>query len=352
MKDTFFIHAVNIHQGGGERLLNALLVAIAPQRRVVLNVDLRMPIFVKLPPCVEVRRIKNSVSARLLVELWLRLKAKKNDSVLCFGNLPPLLGLKAFTSVFVQNRYLVEARGLNGLKPWTRLRILIERFWFRWGARNVNQYIVQTSSMQSLVRILAKVDVPVVVAPFIAPCAGERNVVAPHVGKLDESMAQFVYPASGEVHKNHRRLIDAWRILAGEGIRPRLLLTLDISVFPLLWNWIREQVLEHNLNVENLGLIDAASMSVVYSQCEALIYPSLVESFGLPLLEASLAGLAIVAAELDYVRDVAYPKETFDPRSATSIARAVKRFCGVQPAKPRLLSPGEFLKLSMKRPTR
>ena len=42
----------------------------------------------------------------------------------------------------------------------------------------------------------------------------------------------------------------------------------------------------------------------------------------------SLLDLPIPASELDYVRDVVNPVETFDAGSAVSIARAVRRFLG------------------------
>ena len=43
----------------------------------------------------------------------------------------------------------------------------------------------------------------------------------------------------------------------------------------------------------------------------------------------------MLASELDYVRDVVDPEESFDPASPVSIARAVKRFLGIpEPALP------------------
>ena len=64
----------------------------------------------------------------------------------------------------------------------------------------------------------------------------------------------------------------------------------------------------------------------MYRRVDALIYPSFAESLGLPLIEARQARLPILASELDYVRDVIDPEESFDPMSSVSIARAVKRF--------------------------
>ena len=66
-------------------------------------------------------------------------------------------------------------------------------------------------------------------------------------------------------------------------------------------------------------------MRILYSQGPVIVFPSYFESFGLPLVEANALDLDIIASELDYVRDVCIPQETFDPHSARSIARAVLR---------------------------
>lgn len=81
----------------------------------------------------------------------------------------------------------------------------------------------------------------------------------------------------------------------------------------------------------------------MYEHAKALIYPSTFESFGLPLIEARHAGLTVLAPELDYVRDILDPEQTFDPDSPISIARAVKRFMAVDEQKSPLIDSSEFL---------
>ena len=70
---------------------------------------------------------------------------------------------------------------------------------------------------------------------------------------------------------------------------------------------------------------------------------SFVESFGMPLIEAKQLGLAIVAAELDYVRDVVTPIETFNPNSSVSIFLSVLRYLGEPSPLVELKSPHEFI---------
>lgn len=136
----------------------------------------------------------------------------------------------------------------------------------------------------------------------------------------------FVNVGSGESHKNHRRLIDAWILLTREGCHPSLVLTVDAAEFPGLYDWIEAQKRIHRLRIENMGALSQSRVAELYNYSCALIYRSTLEPFGLPLIEASNAGLAVLAGELDYVRDILNPDETFDPNSAVSIARAVKRF--------------------------
>ena len=52
---------------------------------------------------------------------------------------------------------------------------------------------------------------------------------------------------------------------------------------------------------------------------------------------------AIIAPELDYVRDLVNPAETFDPNSGLSISRAVKRFLSLGEGRQKIYSPADLL---------
>ena len=57
----------------------------------------------------------------------------------------------------------------------------------------------------------------------------------------------------------------------------------------------------------------------IYEITDFLIFPSLNESLGLPLIESSIYGIPIIASDLDYVYDVCKPLMTFNPFSETDI---------------------------------
>jgi len=340
---TFFVHATNVHTGGGQSLLHALLLALPNDLNVVALLDGRMETPVKLPINLEIKRVKPSIWQRLKAEWWLAINVKEDDIVLCFGNLPPLFQLSGRALVFVQNRYLIDLISLRNFSFKTRLRLEVERFWFFWKARNAYAFVVQTPSMQTTLELSDRVGgKPVYVLPFVSIRDGYQRDLESPKHKIAE--CDFIYVASGEPHKNHRRLVDAWCLLAQEGFYPSLWLTLDADIHSDLCIWINQQKIRLGLRIENLGVQPHEEVKRLYAQVKALIYPSTFESFGLPLIEARQAGLAVVASELDFVRDVLDPEEVFDSQSPVSIARAVKRFMGSDEKALPLLNAAEFLK--------
>ncbi len=338
--NKLFIHASNVHQGGGRSLLDALLNAF--QGEVVLTVDERMPLSGALAKSVQLKRVKPSLVCRLNAERWLARSVAPEDIVLCFGNLPPLFKLRGHTAVFVQNRYLIDDVKLNGFPLRVRLRLVVERLWLSSKMTNASEFIVQTPTMKRLLEIKTRGRVPVRVLPFVSEPKGyARSVLQSKVQK--ENDFDFVYVASGEPHKNHRRLLEAWCLLADEGLFPSLCLTLDEVRFAGLCRLIDEVRQRYGVKVNNVGELSHHDVLELSRKSGAVIYPSKFESFGLPLIEARQAGLPVLASELDFVRDVLDPEQTFDPDSPLSIARAVKRFMGMVEQPLPLLDASQFL---------
>jgi len=315
-----FIHAPNVHHGGGRALLLNLLGALREGDRCSLILDERLEGIPALAAGSVVARVAPNIGGRLAAELRLRELASASDRVLCFGNLPPLFRLPAEVLVYLQNRYLVTPLPTAGLPARVRLRLALERLWLRGRLGNADILIVQTPSMQREVR--RRLGRDTVIMPF-ADCARVPED-PPRIRRVPAR--RFLYVATGEPHKNHERLIEAWSLLAAEGLFPELLLTLPQPLPPRLSLAIERAMQAGGVRIRNLGSLSPEALRQAYSDADALIFPSIMESFGLPLLEARAAGLPVLASERDYVRDLMTPDEAFDPDSAVSIARAVRRF--------------------------
>jgi len=339
-----FIHATNVHHGGGKSLLTALLQSIPANLKVVALLDSRMILPSDIAGNLEIRFTLPSIWQRLKSEWWLVQNIHPQDVVLCFGNLPPLFKLQGHVAVFIQNRFLVGRIALGDFPIKSRLRLALERLWLLRRTVNADEFIVQTPSMKTALLSLGCVrKQPVHVRPFASMPGDCQRKMGHENGGQEYKQYDFIYVASGEPHKNHRQLVKAWCLLAEQGLFPSLCLTVDPSVSTELCAWMDKQKLRYKLKLENVGFIPHKQILQLYTQAHALIYPSRFESFGLPLIEARQADLPVLAAELDYVRDILDPEQSFDPDSSVSIARAVKRHLGMGEIPVQLLDATKFL---------
>jgi glycosyltransferase involved in cell wall biosynthesis len=91
-----------------------------------------------------------------------------------------------------------------------------------------------------------------------------------------------------------------------------------------------------------------------------LIWPSLTESLGIPILDAVYANKDIIASDLEYINDLLdLPEDRkFDPNDVNSIARTIQKYLennGGQSSPPKLrfkiFNSGEFVEklMSLKR---
>tara|TARA_B100001250_G_C19439204_1_gene630982 strand:- start:39 stop:701 length:663 start_codon:yes stop_codon:yes gene_type:complete len=214
----------------------------------------------------------------------------------------------------------------------------MERFLFYLNYKNVDYIVVQSETMRS---VLVSSGVKVEKIKIYAYKSKEEQYKIKKQSDNKKCNTNFLYIATDEPHKNHKNLIEAWCILAKIGVFPKL--TVTINEETLLHQFINKRVNEYKLNLEILPNLDREKIIKLYSQSRALIFPSFVESYGLPLVEASQYGIPIIASELDYVRDVVDPIESFDPNSAKSISRSVIRFLKMEEKKTEIITPVEFI---------
>lgn len=140
-------------------------------------------------------------------------------------------------------------------------------------------------------------------------------------------------------HKNHLRLLRAFNTLKEFNLK--LYITLDEK--NKLAKTVLDFIKNNNLNVVVLNNIKRSDLIDYYKKSEALIYPSIFEAYGLPLIEAKRYKLKIIASDLDYAWDFIKPDYFFNPYDFNSIARAIKRYLNCDNKLDQILSPNEFV---------
>jgi glycosyltransferase involved in cell wall biosynthesis len=138
------------------------------------------------------------------------------------------------------------------------------------------------------------------------------------------SASFFFYPAGPAVYKNFDRLHAAVRAATAAGATIHVKLTLEEHEFRRL---ARIRPAEPLDSYDFLGRITHAQVEALYRQ-SALVFPSYIETVGLPMLEARQHGRHIIASDRPFSREVlaGYPNvEFFDPFDPAALARAMLR---------------------------
>ncbi|EGD4961488.1 glycosyltransferase, partial [Escherichia coli] len=129
-------------------------------------------------------------------------------------------------------------------------------------------------------------------------------------------------------YKNHLIIIKALNYLGSVYIkkhRIKVVFTINNSES----NYLQSMVLNYNLQdvVSFIGRIPRADVYSLLIKSKALLFPSKLETYGLPLKEARQLGVFIVASKLDYATEVleGYEyKRLCSPDSAKEWASAIK----------------------------
>jgi glycosyltransferase involved in cell wall biosynthesis len=154
--------------------------------------------------------------------------------------------------------------------------------------------------------------------------ADETKATLARLG-LDRPYA--LYPANFWPHKNHRMLLVAFARLRAD--RPEL--DLDLALTGALPQAAREleeaaRAMGLGQRVRFLGYLPDRDLAALYEGCRLVVFPSLYEGYGMPVLEAMHFGRPICCSRVTSLPEVAGEAALFfDPRRPQEIAGAMRR---------------------------
>ncbi len=133
------------------------------------------------------------------------------------------------------------------------------------------------------------------------------------------------FPADFYPRKNHLFLLENFFRLRQQGFPYNLILTGKSTPYSGI---VRRFVTasQHRHSVKILGYIPSQDMPYFYSAAKFLVYPSLYEGFGLPVVEAMACGCPVVCSALPVLREISHDSALFfNPESSDEIENAFER---------------------------
>ena len=235
--------------------------------------------------------------------------------IFCFGNVPPRTNFSQCQVItYFQNAHLIRSidKDPYSLKNLCRYFLLAKAIRNR--LKKTNSWVFQTEYIKSEFCNFHQCDGEnKFVFPFFKP-----PLVSPSNSNPERSNA-FIYVSSSPPHKNHLRLLKAWQILKKHMVKPpELILTVPFTD-KVLCEKIQHLRCE-GIPIRNVGNIDHQSIIDLLKSVRFMIYPSLLETIGLGLVEGAQLGCNVLASHLPYVAEVIKPSLEFDPYSSEDIA--------------------------------
>jgi glycosyltransferase involved in cell wall biosynthesis len=256
------------------------------------------------------RRVLPNAVSRLVECLLAAPFVYGRRDLLVLGDLPLRAGGRQI--VFVHTPFLVA--GAKTFGPAGHLKAKMLRATFRANMRRAHRIIVQTQVMAEAI------------AKTYPPIAGNIRVIAqPPPAWLSDKMAgrrsrlpgaalNLFYPAAHYPHKNHRLLTELTALPhIGQSIA-ELVVTIDA-----------DKLTDPRAPLRAVGHLDHDGMRGGYAAADALLFPSLEESYGLPLVEAMHLGLPILCSDRPFAHALCGPQAIyFDPLDPASLQAAIE----------------------------
>jgi len=162
-----------------------------------------------------------------------------------------------------------------------------------------------------------------------------------HLRAMGVKAPFLFYPAQPWVHKNHRGLLEAIRLI-DRSLPADYRLVLTGQPFPPdhpATTLMADPVVQRR--VLHLGYRSAREISALYRSAEALVFPSLFEGFGLPLIEAMQQGCPIISGQHTCLPEIAGDAALFTTvASPDALGSAILAITGDAALRTRLRQAG------------
>lgn len=152
--------------------------------------------------------------------------------------------------------------------------------------------------------------------------------------KNKKKIVNFLYVSQKNDYKNQQLLFDVFRLFEKESIK----LNLDCYGD----NLPRLKFKSNNIKIHKS--FESKNINNIYRKYDAFIFPSLIESFGLPLLEAAKSGLPICASNIEIFKELLNKKNLilFNPKNKNDIYKKILHLINLDKKKINIITNLNF----------
>lgn len=259
----------------------------------------------------------------------------------------PLMSLGISKPSFPSVIMLVDLQHITYPQYFSEEQLTNRRLTWEWGAKVSQKVCTSTNYVANTINKTLGVERNRII---LTPPSIPKVFLMPSIKGVEEKFNQLLgnrlpekfifYPANTWPHKNHENLFRALKKNIDSGSEYSLVLT----------GWASNAHLSIKSTIKDLDLLSSIYwsgyipdewMPMMYNRADALIFPSLYEGFGIPLLEAMHTGCPIACSNVTSCPEICGDAALyFDPESIDQIADSIKEITESDETRSRLITSG------------
>ena len=329
-EECIVISAVNLTEGGPLTILRQTLAAISRSNllqryKVIALVHDRNLALYEHIDYLEFPKSKKRWIYRLYYEYFYFKKLSRQLNVFLW------LSLHDMTPCVVAQHRVVYMHNTSPFYKWnwrnlmqSRNYVLFALFYkyvYRINIHKNTFLIVQQRWLRTAFAEMFKVDQDKII---VFPPPIQKNF---SIDQIEHPVFTFFFPSLARPFKNFEIIGEAVRLLHEEGIRSfKVVMTLDGRENSYAM-WVYNKYSKY-ANIEFTGLLNHEQMAGYYASSDVLIFPSKLESWGLPISEFIPYDKPIIVADLQYAHETSMGSRRtafFDPEDANRLAVLMKQ---------------------------
>ena len=311
------IDASFVNSLGAVKILTQIIkeISISNRSKFILFIDKRL----KDDKTIPTNLFKNTYFIEKgIINRQIKYFSVKNKIKVVFslGNIPLIfVSKKKYQITYNMQYFIFDQKNIPDMKlktTWIIKSFIIKLFFLI----SKSDVAVQTKSMKSLFQNKLKLSENKIFEFPIFKTFKKTN--------FKKKTNTILCVSSGEKYKKIESLLVVMKKLKDENnINFTLILTIG-SVYKTLLDEINNFI-KQGFKIINLGVISEDKVEKLLSDNFRVIHPSIIESFGLVLVEAASKGNAIISPNIDYVYDVCKPSITYELEDINGMQNAIAK---------------------------
>ena len=226
------------------------------------------------------------------------------NKILCLSNIPPPINIDKEVYIYFHNLLLISS-SLQISTPYDFFLNFIKLQYIKIFNKQSYKWVTQTNYSKVLLSTKLNIEEKLVkVLPFY-----DISDISHSKRNFNSKTISYLCVSNNSKHKNLKKMINAFS---------KSKFDLDKQVKLYITTKGKNKLID-NKELIFLGFIGRKELIKMYSKSHYIIFPSMIESFGLPIIEGISSGANILSSDIKSIEEVAETSIKFNPKKESEM---------------------------------